>query len=154
TFLDIQNGFYNALCQGLGLSGSTFQILQPSPPLLPGDNHFLWTYFNNIPPRSLTQNYIASGGNQFFTDYNSLISALPAPPNTFARDVGSVVVKQWEDFLAGLTTIPSANQLPNMFLNWAIIHHPGVANIGAQDLSELLLDPISSAGLSLMPYTS
>jgi hypothetical protein len=151
-FLDLQNGFYNGLCQGLGLSTNTFQILQPTPPLPYNSDSALWAYFNNIPPYSLTQNYIASGGNQFFSDYKGLISALQAPPNNFVNDIGPATYNAWLMYLQSLKQIPAASQLPDIFFNWALINYPSVANIGSADLSAMLLDPISSAGLALMPY--
>jgi len=152
-FVNLQNGFYNALSQGLGFApGSPFQLLQPSPPLVPNSNEALWNYFNNIPPFSLTQNYISSGGNQFFSDYKGLISALVAPPNTFQQDIGTDAYNSWIAYVTRLNPIPAPNQLPNTFLSWAMIFFPGVAQIGAQDLSAMLLDPISQAGLALMPY--
>jgi hypothetical protein len=55
-------------------------------------------------------------------------------------------------YLQSLKQIPAASQLPNIFFNWALINYPPVANIGSADLSAMLLDPISSAGLALMPY--
>lgn len=153
-FLNLQDGFYNALSQGLGLSSGTFQLLQPSPPLPVGSDNALWAYFNNIPPFSLTQNYIASGGNQFFSDYKGLISALQAPPNNFVSDIGPDAYNAWKLYLNSLTVPPAPNQLPNIFFSWAIINYPSVANTGASDLSAMLLDPISSAGLALMPYSN
>lgn len=152
SFLDLQNGFYNGLCQGLGLSGNTFQILQPSPPLPVGNDNALWSYFNNIPPFSLTQNYIVSGGNQFFSDYKGLISALQAPPNNFQQDIGNDVYNAWMAYLPAINPPPALNQLPGLFFTWASMYHPAVANIGAADLSAMQLDPISAAGLALMPY--
>ncbi|HET8843874.1 MAG TPA: hypothetical protein VFN35_20590, partial [Ktedonobacteraceae bacterium] len=153
AFLDLQDGFYNGLCQGLGLSPSSFQILQPSPPLIQGSNTGLWTYFNNIPPFSLTQNYISSGGNRYFDDYKGLISALkPTNDIDFEGDVGEKVYDAWIGYVSNLNPIPAPNMLPQLFLNWASIRYPSVAQIGAADLSAMLLDPISSAGLALMPY--
>jgi hypothetical protein len=119
SFLDLQNGFYNALCQGLGLSTGTFQVLQPSPPLPQSSNSALWAYFNNIPPFSLTQNYIASGGNQFFSDYKGLISALQAPPNNFVNDIGSDAYNAWLHYVNSITPPPAPHQLPNIFFSWA-----------------------------------
>lgn len=153
SFLNLQNGFYNALCQGLGLSQNSFQLLQPSPPLVPGNDSALWSYFNNIPPYSLTQNYIVSAGNQFFSDYKGLISALKAPPNTFQQDIGTSVYNAWISYVSGLSVAPAATSLPDMFFNWASIHYPDVADVGSADLSAMLLDPISSAGMALMPYS-
>ena len=90
-FLDLQNGFYNALSQGLGFHpGSPFQIVQPSPPLSSGSqaNTLLWNYFNNIPPFQLSQNFVQSGGSQFSTNYSGFHSALEAGPNDFLAVIG------------------------------------------------------------------
>lgn len=55
--------------------------------------------------------------------------------------------------MSGLSTAPAATSLPDMFFNWASIHYPDVADVGSADLSAMLLDPISSAGMALMPYS-
>lgn len=151
-FIDVQNGFYNALTKGLGLSRDTFQILQPSPPLPPDNDDAIWNYFNNIPPLSLTQNYITSGGNQFFSNYKALISFLRSIKNTIEQDIGEENYASWISYLASLPQKPTASQLPDTFFNWAIVQAPDVANVGAADYSAILLDPISSAGLDLMIY--
>lgn len=155
AFLDLQNGFYNAFSQGLGFPvGSPFQMLQPSTPLLSGSqaDQALWAYFNNIPPYSLTQNYIASGGNQFFSDYRGLLSALQGAPNTFQQDIGQDCFNAWIQYLPTVTPPPAASQLPQIFLNWAMVYFPAVANIGASDLAQILLDPISSAQMQILAY--
>jgi len=148
TFLDLQNGFYNALSQGLGFPpGSPFQLLQPTTPIVNNiqADQLLWNYFNNIPPDTLTQNYIASGGNQFFSNYKGLLSALQGAPNTFQQDVGDEVFQAWLKYLSGLTTFPSPSQLGTLFFNWASVFYPSVAVQGASDLNNAALDPIVSA---------
>jgi hypothetical protein len=154
SFVEVQNKFYNALCEGLGLSRQTFQIIQPSPPLIPGDNRFLWNYFNNIPPASLTQNYIASGGNQLFSNYSGLMSALrPAEPIDLAADIGEQTLSDFQTYVrTTFTPAPTANQYPDIFFNWALTNAPNVANIGAGDFATLVLDPIGAAQTALMPY--
>jgi hypothetical protein len=155
SFLNLQNGFYNGLCQGLGLSPAAFQILQPSPPLLKDSDVNLWNYFNNIPPFSLTQNYISSGGNRYFDNYKGLIGALKATRDIDLKgDIGSDVYNAWLAYVSRIAPLPAPNTLPQMFLNWASIFYPDVAQIGAADLSAMLLDPITSAGMALMPYIS
>jgi hypothetical protein len=42
SFDQAQAGLYNAMREGLGLSGDTFQIIQPTPPLVAGNDQFLW----------------------------------------------------------------------------------------------------------------
>lgn len=153
AFVDLQNGFYNALSQGLGFPvGSPFQLLQPSPPLLKGDNAALWSYFNNIPPNSVTSFFTASAGAQFLSNYKGVISALQAPANPFKQDVGPECFAAWQAFIATVTPRPPANQIPGVFFNWAMIEFPDQANIGATDLGAMLLDPVSTAVLALMPY--
>ena len=156
NFLDLQNGFYNVLLGGLGLQKSPVQLVQPSPPLPAGTpNSTLWAFMNNIPPFSLTQNYISSGGNQIFSDYQALFSALQPSVNiNFDGDIGPTVSAAWQTYLNQLTTIPGPTQLPQLFMNWAFSRYPSVAVKGSSDLSRLLLDPIGRAQMALMPYTS
>jgi hypothetical protein len=151
--LDVNNGLYNALIQGLGLSPQSFQMIQPSPPLLPNNDAYLWNYFNHIPPVSLTQNYVASGGNQFFSDYMGFMSALTSVVrNRFVQDVGQNVADKFMDYLATRSTPPSLNQYPAIFRSWAFLRYPTVANRGASDLAAALLDPVASAQLAIAAY--
>jgi hypothetical protein len=157
SFLDLQNGFYNALSQGIGFPpGSPFQLIQPSTPLPDGTTDSdLWAYMNNIPPFSLTQNYIQSGGNKFFSDYQTLMSALlPTVKVDFKADIGPDVFADWVVYVRTLNPFPTASQLPQVFFNWAIVFHPDVANIGSSDLSVIVLEPISRAQTILSFYTT
>lgn len=157
TFLDLQNGFYNALSQGLGYApGSPFQMVQPSPPLVAGSNQdsFLWNYFNLIPTATLTNHYVQSGGDQFFSNYSGLLSVLQGAPNTFVQDVGPAVNAAWNAYAATLPLTVTLNMLPAIFQRWAALNgHIAVANKGASDLAALILDPISAAQLAIMPFS-
>lgn len=156
-FLDLQNGFYNALSQGLGFSkNDPFQVVQPSPPLASGVNadKLLWNYFNNIPPFSLTQNYISSGGNQFFANYKGMLSSLEGAPNTFEQTVGKEVYNQWNAYVATIPITTPINQFPMIFRNWAIRNgHYSVSNTGASALAAALLDPITNAQTGILMYS-
>jgi len=124
TYLDLQNGFYNGFSQGLGFAPDIpFQMVQPSPPLIAGANQDqqLWNYFNNIPPFSLTQNYIASGGNQFTSDYAGLLGSLKGAPNTFEQDVGPQCNTAWNSYVNTLPMTTPLSQFPVIFRNWAVI---------------------------------
>ena len=72
TFLDLQNGWYNGFTQAMGQNVNAFQIIEPAPPIASGAaaNSTLWAYYNNIPPLSLTQQFMASGGNQFYSNWS------------------------------------------------------------------------------------
>ncbi len=155
-FLDLQNGWYNGFIQGMGQTDSSFQIIQPAPPLVPSSGQTqLWGYFNNIPPSSLTQNFIASGGNQFYSDYRGLMSALePTRKVNVEQDIGTQNYQNWQQYVRSLPTPPSINQYPTLFRSWAILNAPDVANIGASDYSVIMLDPIASAQTELtLSYT-
>ena len=153
AFIDLQNGFYNAISEGLGFpAGSPFQLLQPSPPLAANDDTALWAYFNSIPPATVTSFYTPSAGNQFFSNYRGLVSALTAPPTGFVGDVGPQAAADWRTYLLSQKPIPPASQQPQLFLNWAMVMYPEIADAGAADLSSILLNPIGAAALGLMPY--
>lgn len=148
TFLDLQNGWYNGFLQGMGQSANSFQIIQPAPPIASGAaaNSILWSYYNNIPPFSLTQQFVASGGNQFYSNYRALMSALVPSRNVDVQgDIGADNFKKWQKYILNLTTPPAMKQLPTLFRNWAMIYAPNVANIGSADYASILLDPIATA---------
>lgn len=148
TFLDLQNGWYNGFSQGLGQSSDSFQIIQPAPPIASGSaaNSIFWAYYNNIPPFSLTQQFAASGGNQFYNDYRGLLSALvPSREINVKEDIGAANYAKWQAYVLRLPTLPSMNQIPTMFRNWAMFYAPSVANIGSSDYAAILLDPIATA---------
>lgn len=157
SFQDLQNGFYNAFSQGLGFPpGSPFQLSQPSPPLVAGPNQdkFLWNYFNLIPPYSLTNNFVMSPGNQFFSNYSGLLSALQGAPNTFETDVGPACNAAWNAYAMNLPLTVTLSMFPAIFQRWAATHgYMSVANKGANDLAAMILDPVTAAQLAIMPYS-
>lgn len=148
TFLDLQNGWYNGFLQGMGQSPNSFQIIQPAPPIASGAaaNATFWAYYNNLPPFSLTQQFVASGGNQFYNNYRALMSALvPSRSVNVEGDIGAANYKKWQHYILNLATPPTMNQLPTLFRNWAMIYAPNVANIGSSDYAAILIDPIATA---------
>lgn len=153
NFVDLQAGFYNALAQGLGYSpNDPFQVIQPSPPLVNGPNadELLWSYLNNIPPASLTQNTVLSGGNQFLADYQAVMSALQAAPNNFESTIGPKCSLAYHSALEGGKVDPGAMQ----FRNWALFNGTcsSVAVSGASALASAMLDPIFAAQMNVLPY--
>lgn len=157
AFTALQNGFFNAMSAGLNQSTSTFQVLQPTTPLVSstGDKA-LWAYLNNIPPYSLTQNYIASGGNQFFSDYSAVVAQLKSGTTVDLKgDIGDDAYNAWMSYIQSYVAthdFPTPSQLPGIFRNWASVFYPNVAVVGAQDLAAIALDPILSAQNALTLY--
>lgn len=154
NFVDLQAAFYNAFAQALGFSPSDpFQVIQPSPPLVGGTDadQLLWNYFNAIPPFSLTQNTILSGGNQFLADYQGVMSALQAQPNNFQSTIGQSC---YNAYITAVEAGQVAAGDPVAFRNWALVNSQcsSVAVQGASALAAALLDPIFAAQMNVLPY--
>jgi hypothetical protein len=155
SFPDLQNGLYNFMLEALGLTNaSNLQLIQPAVPLPTPQttDTTVWNWMNQIPPLALIQS--GSGGDQFFSDYEGVMSSLtPSIAIDFAGDIGSAANTAWNAYLAGLANPPAPTQLPNLFFNWAFTHgYYSVADKGSSDLSAMLLEPIYRAQLALQPY--
>ena len=151
-FQNVNEGFYNALVESLGLSRQHFALLQPASPVLTTTN--LWNHnFNLVPPEANFVNLVLSGGSQYFDNYKALWSALQSPTGSqFEDKVPQNVRDEFSDFLLARATPPSLSQFPALFRNWAFLRHPRYANVGATALANALLDPIASGALRLLPY--
>ncbi|WP_143271888.1 hypothetical protein [Azospirillum brasilense] len=145
----LQNRWYNSVVQSLNLTSAAFQLLQPSF-VVPLTNLGLWRYGQEIPQRSLTANAYDMSLERFFDIYASVIGQLSFPESSFREDIGDDTYEAWTAYLATLHPQPSAQQLPSLFLVWAMTNAPTVANVGQQDLAEMVL--IGSAQAALEPY--
>ena len=76
SFTDVQNELYNLIQGALGLTNaSNFQSIQPGVSMPAGTtNATLWSWMNDIPPLASAQS--RSAGDQFFSDYETVMSAL------------------------------------------------------------------------------
>jgi hypothetical protein len=153
---NLQNQWYNGLIQGLGVSPTSFQVIQPSPPLITTgvpatDNANLWNYFNQIPPLSLTNNLTLSGGDNFFQDYSGVMSQMTPANNINVKvDIGAEAWKSWTAYLTSVKPTPTMSQFSTLFLTWATGLYPDVAGIGAADYAAIALNPITSAQNELL----
>lgn len=144
----LQDQWYNALVAGLTLDATRFQLAQPSAPL-GNTSDVLWAYFNNIPPLSLTAQFAASGGNRFYDDYRGVVSQLQSQGDgAFRRDLGDSYA-QWQSYVAALNPLPTIEELPATFRQWAMINNPDIAQQGANDLAAALNDPIYRAQIAV-----
>lgn len=152
TFDDIRIGFYNELSTVLGIpANAEFQMVQPATVVQQGKDAFLWNYFNLIPTADLSTNATLSPGNQFYSNYSGLLSALQGVPNNFNEHVGPQCLTDWNAYLKALTPAPDLNMLPKVFYRWAIFNgYTPVAVQGMNDLSALLLDPVNAAQLAML----
>jgi len=156
TFADLQNGLYNFMMGALGFTNANnLQLIQPAVDFPAGTtNATVWSWMNQIPLFALIQS--GSQGNQFFSDYEDVMSSLtPSVTINFQSDIGSVAYNAWQAYLASLPTPPTPTQQPSLFFNWAFTHgYYSVAEKGSSDLSAMILEPIYRAQLALQPYVS
>jgi hypothetical protein len=152
TFQDVNNGFYNAMVESLGLSRQHFAMFQPASPVL--TTSALWNrYLNLIPPKAIRVDPVLSTGSQYFDRYKALWASLETPSGSqWESEVPESVRNEFEEFVFSRPTPTSPNQLPALFRNWAFLRHPRFANSGATALATFQLDPIANGALRLMPY--
>lgn len=156
SFQALHDGLYNALSKGLGFTpADNLQLIQPAAPLLAGPeaDDALWGYFNSIPPLSLNHDYVASGGNQFFSDYRCLFSALQGQASAFKQVLGPEGIRAWKAQIRALPSPIPVRDLPQHFLSFAKTSRFASFPAGvATKLDAMALDPITAAQLALMLY--
>jgi hypothetical protein len=144
----LQNRWYNSLTEQLGLDRSMFQIARPALPIAPS-SLALWDYQNVIPPYSLTFDRTV-GVDSFFGEYAAFAIQMSLPAGILEQDIGRELYENWLAFVAQQIPPPPENQLPALFLQWAMVYAPEKAQIGASDLSSMVL--INAAQQALSPY--
>lgn len=144
----LQAKWYNSIVSALGLVPQQFQLLQPTSPL--GDtSDLLWSYFNNLPPHTLTSAFNPGGGNRFYDGYRAVLSQLSSQNDgAFQRDLGDSY-DAWMTYVKTLSPLPKITDLPGVFQSWAAIYAPDAAQKGATDLANGLNDPIFRANMAV-----
>jgi len=152
-FLDpmtiLQNRWYNSLANALGHYPSSFQIIQPTPPIVANDEG-LWACSNVFPPYSLTFNTVLTEADPFFDSYATVLSQLQYPESSFEQDIGAQNFINWKSYLLTLSSPPTVAQLPLVFYQWACIYAPDVASTGQADLTQDAY--LFNAQQALQPY--
>jgi hypothetical protein len=144
----LQNRWYNGFVAGLQVDRTQAEIIQPSLPLHTDND--LWAYENRVPPASLTFNTNLCGNEQFFEEYAALASRLLFPQSTFQQDIGADTYQAWTHYVNALQPPPTLEQLPALFMGWAMQFAPQVAQIGTSDLTQMAL--IAASQQMLAPY--
>lgn len=101
--------WYNAVTQALNLDETKFQLIQGSMAVQPNSST-LWSFFDAIPPLSLTQKFDPSGYNSLFSTYNSVINNLvPQTDDSLQTLLGDKYVS-WLNYRTNAANLP--NPLP------------------------------------------
>ena len=136
--IELQNRWYNGLVEQLGLDPGTFQISQPSPPMTESDSA-LWEYQDAIPPASLTFNRYFHKVPRFSGQYLLVMRQIQLGEDTLEKSIGTETHRKWFQFLEQQRPPPRLDQLPAVFLNWAMLHSPATAVTGASALARVVL---------------
>jgi len=151
-FSEVVAGYYNAVAAGLGLEGAGLQLYQPSP-ILPVDDKDLWGYLDAAPLEALFAPGHHASTERFSSAYRDLVSSLVVPNRSrFVDAVGRTIADEFTGYVSLISPVPRPSRLPSFFRNWALMHHPTVANAGATAMSAMLLEPLGAAVLALLPY--
>jgi hypothetical protein len=149
----MQAKWYNTITAALGLAPGQFQLLQPTSPL-GNTSDLLWSYFNNLPPETLTSSFNPGGGNRFYDDYRAVLGQLSSQNDgAFQRDLGDQY-DAWLTYVKTLTPLPKITDLPGIFQSWASVYAPDIAQKGATDLANNLNDPIFRANMAVLNQQS
>lgn len=141
----LQNQWYNTIASAVA-GNADFQIIQPNAPITStATDDQIWQFFNNIPPAALNNEFVPSGGNQFYNDYTGVLSQLTSNALTNFQNVLGSYYPLWQRYLATVSPFPTLQQLPNVFYQWAIVNAPTVAGPGRAAYAAALLDPIFQA---------
>ncbi|PJG57644.1 hypothetical protein [Aeromonas cavernicola] len=116
----LQDMWYLAVVDGLGLDKSSFMLLQAGVqlPYTTGD---LWQLVDSIPPKALTTVLSTGALNSFYQDYGSLFSVIIAPVSDDFKRVMNDYLADWMDYKKTVTVkdLQDAGGWPALFDFWA-----------------------------------
>lgn len=135
-------GWYYALCDGLHLDDSKFQLAQGNGVPIGTTSDYLWTAMDTIPPYSAT-NAWGSSRSMFSSGYWQILQSLQdAPDGQFQQSLGDNY-DTWEQYIGAYTWGPGDTYV-SVFTAWATRYYP--PNQVDQLVGELTQDtPITSA---------
>lgn len=116
----LQDMWYLAAVNGLGLDKSSFMLLQ-SGTALPYTTGELWQMIDAIPPKALTTVLSLGALNSFYQNYGGMFSAVIAPvTDNFKRIMGDNLTK-WMDYKKSLPddVFDDTDKEIKAFTNWA-----------------------------------
>jgi hypothetical protein len=116
----LQDMWYLAAVDGLGLDKSSFMLLQPGV-ALPYTTGDLWQVIDAIPPKALTTVLSLGSLNSFYQDYGGLFSAVIAPMSDDFKRVMGDYLSEWMDYKKKVTPkeLKEADGWPGLFEFWA-----------------------------------
>ena len=103
----------------------------------------IWTR-SHQPRQPSTGHFTRFRGSR--SQYAAVVSETGGEPETLAGIIGPEAYRQWSEFHRRQAPAPHANQLPALFLKWAMMHFPAVASAGASALARAVLETAAPPG--------
>lgn len=130
----LQNMWYMAVVNGLGMDKSSFMLLQSGTPL-PYTTGELWQVIDSLPPKALTTVLSVGSLNSFYQNYGGLFSAVTAPDSDDFKRVMGDYLARWMDYKKTVTRseIKEGDGWSGLFEFWANQHLPD--NVAAKAIS-------------------
>lgn len=112
----LQDMWYLAAVDGLGLDKSSFMLLQAGAQL-PYTTSAFWQLIDSIPPKALTSVLSLGSLNSFYQDYGGLFSAVIAPISDDFKRVMGDSLSDWMDYKKTVTAsaLKDAGGWPGVF---------------------------------------
>jgi hypothetical protein len=146
SMIELQNRWYNCLTGQLGLDPAMFQISQPAAPMAARDSA-VWDHCDAIPPFSLTFHRLYHQVPRFSSQYAAVVNQTGGEADTLEGIMGREARREWSEFRSRQVPAPRSNQLPALFLNWAMMRYPAVATAGASALARAVLETAAQPGM-------
>lgn len=147
----LQNMWYLAVVNGLGLNKSSFMLLQSGTPL-PYETTVLWQVIDSLPPRALTSVLSLGSVSSFYHAYGSLFSPIIAPvSDDFTRVMGDYL-NTWMDYQKTLPddVFDDADKEIKAFSSWAKRNLP--SHISSSAISVFSKDILNVVNISREKY--
>ncbi|ENG3301094.1 hypothetical protein ABTX20_005372 [Salmonella enterica] len=142
----LQDMWYLAAVDGLGLDKSSFMLLQ-SGVKLPYTTSTLWQVIDAIPPKALTAVFSLGSLNSFYQNYGGLFSVVIAPISDELRVVMGDYLSDWMEYKKSADLSVG---LPKLFEVWACQYLPD--NIATTAISVFNKDNHNIVNLASKKY--
>jgi len=132
---NLQGAWYNALCSGMNLDDSSFQLVQASNPIGTTSDS-IERLFDAVPPKAVANKYNPSQRNSFFDQYRSVISTikLQSEAGDQFRQVMGDHYDDWQQYKRQHSSQIMSKGIVTAFKQWADINLPASAARQAKTL--------------------
>lgn len=136
---NISDGWHHTLVSSMALCADQFQLVYPALVITKNDE---WLSMLDILPPETRHWYQEDRiYSSFYGLYQEVIKTLPFPETAFQDLIGTSAFLHWNSYLLQQESRLPKTELPVVWMNWALIYAPDVANIGRSYLCKQIFAP-------------